>query len=326
MRRLMPLATHSLLNTTPQPSMGFAATVNPYRGCAHACAYCYARDTHAYLGLDPAEGFSRDIRVKQGCAAALLRDLRRPGARDGVIAVGTATDPYQSVEGRQQNTRQVVRLLVEAGCAFTLTTKSPLVVRDADLIGAAARQGRAAVHISLISLDADLLRRLEPGSPPPHARLAAMRRLAEENIPVGLFVAPVLPMLTDGLADLERLMSAAARAGATWAMVGPLRLPGASRDVLLACLRRHWPRLAPAYEGLYARGRADLPWPVRQSLLERGDRARRLAGLSDRGPRLTPRPDWAQTVLGEGAFGHATAPRVEIATVGQAGTGARTAP
>lgn len=234
-----------------QGGMPFRWSLNPYRGCRHGCGYCYARVSHTYLGHDAGRDFDEIIYVKTNVAAVLRRELARPGWTGESIAIGTATDPYQPAEGRYRLTRACLEALVAARNRASVTTKGTLVVRDADLLGELARVAGGGVNISLITLDEEVWRALEPGAPPPRQRLRAMARLAAAGVPVGLALAPVLPGLTDAPAQLEAVVRAAAEHGAQWLWSGTLHLEPAVRDVLLAALARHFPAVAPAYARVY---------------------------------------------------------------------------
>jgi DNA repair photolyase len=238
--------------------MPFTWSLNPYRGCAHACSYCYARTTHAFLGLDVGEDFSAQLFAKTNVAEVLRGELARRGWRRETVALGTSTDPYQPVEGRYRLTRRCLEALAEARTPAHVTTKGTLVVRDVGVLrelarvaGPGASGARVGVSVSLITLDDRVWRALEPGAPPPAQRLRALRRLADAGVPCGLAVAPVLPGLTDSHAALEALVAAAAEHGAQWVWAGAIHLEPAVRDHFLACLARHVPDAAAPYERVF---------------------------------------------------------------------------
>ncbi|HEX6631776.1 MAG TPA: radical SAM protein [Gemmatimonadaceae bacterium] len=273
-------AARSVLNAPAATGMPFWS-VNPYVGCAFGCAYCYARYAHRYvmerashgaaahdratpLGdeapLPPWLAFERRILVKQE-AAALLRQALRPGRpawraiveRGEPVAIGTATDPYQPAERRFGVTRALLGVLAEhAGLRVGLITKSALVTRDAALLGAIARRSRLTVHVSLITVDRELARRIEPRAPTPEARLRAVRRLREAGVDVGVNCMPVLPGITDGPAQLRALVRAVAEAGATHLDACALRLRAAARQRYLPWLAGAFPELAARYRTAYA--------------------------------------------------------------------------
>jgi DNA repair photolyase len=272
------LPVRAVLNTPASTGMGFWS-LNPYVGCEFGCAYCYARDTHRYVveRAGPAGAtelpawldFERRILVKTEAPAVLARTLD-PARLDGCsIVIGTATDPYQPAERRFQLTRRLLEtLLAWRGLSIGLITKSPLVVRDVDLLRALAERHEVSVNISLATVDARLARRLEPRSPVPRARLRALRRLTEAGIHAGLLAAPILPCLTDGRAALSALMAAAKEAGARYAVGMALRLGPAARRRFLPFLAEQFPHLADRYERHYAR-RQNAGWSYQAALMSR---------------------------------------------------------
>lgn len=268
--RYLALPPRGVLNPPAATGMAFWS-INPYLGCEYGCAYCYARETHRWTieraantrgapaaareaaSLPAAEAFERRIFVKEGAAAVLARTLD-PKRVDGLpIVIGTATDPYQPAERRFQLTRSLLELFRQRhGLHIGVITKSALIARDAALLAQLSRQHRVSVHISLASLDAPLLRRLEPRTPIPTARLRAMRTLAQAGVPVGILIAPILPGLTDDRDALRALLVAARDAGASWAGNGILRMGRATRHTLLPWLDRERPDLAARYRRHYA--------------------------------------------------------------------------
>ena len=200
--------TRSLLNRCDSPRMPFEWTVNPYRGCAMGCRYCYAAYTHEYLGSSVAEDFHASIYVKRDEPGETARRLASAIRRGERIALGTATDPYQPGEAEEGVTRRFLELVAQhRGVRLGITTKGAVILRDLELLRRIHERGRLSIHVSLISLDAALLRRLEPWAPPPTVRLEVLRRLAEAGLDVGLSVSPVLPALTDREADLDALLA-----------------------------------------------------------------------------------------------------------------------
>jgi len=216
-------ATRSIIARNSSPDVPFDRSINPYRGCEHGCTYCFARPSHAWLGLSPGLDFETRLLVKPR-AAALLRDaLRRPGYIVKPMAMGTNTDPYQPVEKQWRITRQVLEVLAEHRHPVMITTKGSLITRDLDLLGSMAAEGLARVTVSLTTLDHRLGRAMEPRAASPKRRLAIIRALNEAGIPVGANIAPVVPGLTDH--EIEQLLEAAAEAGARSAAWIALRLP-----------------------------------------------------------------------------------------------------
>lgn len=217
-RQVRPMLVKSLINPTASP-YGFDATVNPYRGCSHACKYCYARDTHTYLDLGIGHDFETVLFSKIFTRAQVLRELRRlPLSK--VIAIGTATDPYQPLEGQVRNTRSILEALAESGHAVTITTKSPLILRDLDILKVLAGRGQVMVHISLITMDRDLARQLEPGTASPDRRWRTVDRLVAAGVPVALFCAPIIPDWTDQGDNLDALFQNAVIHRISWIMTG----------------------------------------------------------------------------------------------------------
>lgn len=258
--------------------MPFAWSANPYRGCAHACAYCYARETHTYLDLDPGRSFQEVLFAKVNAPGVLRAELARPSwAREHVV-VGTATDPYQPVEGKYRLTRGILEAFAEFATPVSVTTKGTLVVRDIDVLQDLARRVGVAVNVTITTLDPVLWRRLEPGAPLPAKRLEAVRRLAGAGIPTSVFVAPVLPGLNDAPTSLRQVIEAAAAAGASGAMVSPLRIAPGIREYFLEVLGQFYPVLARQYEAFY-RGRSSAPPGYCQRLHARAETIRMAAGL-----------------------------------------------
>jgi DNA repair photolyase len=226
--------------------MGFSWSLNPYRGCVHHCAYCYARTTHAFIGLDVGLDFAAQLFAKTNVVDVLRRELARKTWRREMVAIGTSTDPYQPLEGKYRLTRGCFQALAEAATPGNCTTKGPLVMRDVDVLQALARGPGAGVTISLITLDEEVWRRLEPGTAPPAQRLRVVRTLAAAGVPVGIALAPVLPGITDGQAAIESVVKAAADNGASWLWAGALHMEPAVRDYFLSSLAGHFPEaLAP---------------------------------------------------------------------------------
>ncbi len=235
----LPDHSVSLITFNDSPDLGFAASLNPYRGCEHGCIYCYARPTHEYLGYSAGLDFESRILVKTRAPELLRRELAAPGWKPQGLALSGVTDPYQPVERRLGLTRRCLEVLAEFRQPVQVVTKNHLVTRDADLLAELARHRAAAVAISLTTLDPALRAVLEPRTSPPAARLAAMRALAAAGVPVGMLLAPVIPGLNEH--EIPRLLSAAAEAGARFAAWQMLRLPLAVAPLFVAWLERHFP-------------------------------------------------------------------------------------
>lgn len=249
------LVPREILNRVSSPRLPFQWTINPYRGCEFGCAYCYARATHGFFELHDPEQFETRIFVKRQAADRLRRELRKADLRGQTIAIGTATDPYQPAEKRYEVTRSLLEVLNEAeGLSLALTTKSPLVARDLDLLSALDRRHAVEVHVTLTTVDPRLARSLEPHAPDPRARLRTVERLAEAGIAVRVNCMPVLPGINDGEEELAPLFEAAAAAGAVHVTAAPLFLRGElPRTSLFAWLGREHPELVTLYRKLYGR-------------------------------------------------------------------------
>jgi DNA repair photolyase len=253
--RFHEVAARSALNAVPGASrMPFSWTINPFRGCSHACVYCFARGSHRWLELDTGAGFDRDVVVKVNLVPVLRRELARPSWRREPVALGTNTDPYQRAEGRYRLMPGVIEALAASGTPLSVLTKGTLVRRDLPLLAAAAGAVPVGLSISIAIWDDDLHHSLEPGAPGPRARLAVVRAAREAGLPCGVFLAPVLPWLTDSLDHLDHAIGQVAAAGATGVTAFPLHLRPGAREWFLAWLDREHPELAPRYRTLYARG------------------------------------------------------------------------
>lgn len=234
--------TRSILARNDSPDIPFDRSINPYRGCEHGCAYCFARPTHSYLGLSPGLDFETKIVAKPEAARLLRRELARPGYRCAPIALGSNTDPYQPVEGRLRITRGILELLRECRHPVTIVTKSARVLRDLDLLEPMAREGLAEVAISITTLDPALARRMEPRAAAPARRLETLRTLSERSVPTAVFVSPLIPGLNDS--ELERILEEGARAGVRAGSFALLRLPHEMRRLFPEWLRMSFPSKA----------------------------------------------------------------------------------
>lgn len=213
----------TIITRNSSPDISFDRSINPYRGCEHGCVYCFARPTHAYVGLSPGLDFETKLFAKPNAAELLERELGRPGYQPRTIAIGTNTDPYQPVERRYRLMREILEVLEKANHPVGIVTKSALVLRDVDILSRMAEKGLAKVALSVTSLDKDIARTLEPRASAPHRRLAAIKGLSEAGIPVSVMMAPVIPALTDS--EIEAILEAAAENGAGEAGYILLRLP-----------------------------------------------------------------------------------------------------
>jgi DNA repair photolyase len=220
---VVPESARRIISRNHSPDIPFEQSVNPYRGCEHGCIYCYARPSHAYLGLSPGLDFESKLFAKPDAAALLKKELARKNHIPTLIALGANTDPYQPIEREWHLTRAVLETLHECRHPVSITTKSALVERDADILADMAKAKLAQVQISITTLDRELARALEPRAAAPQRRLQTVRRLSEAGIPVTILMAPIIPVLTDG--EIESLLARAAHAGATHAGYIMLRLP-----------------------------------------------------------------------------------------------------
>jgi DNA repair photolyase len=229
----------SIITYNDSPDVGFEASINPYRGCEHGCAYCYARPFHEYLGFSAGLDFETRIMVKADAPELLRRELSSPKWKPKVIALSGVTDCYQPAERKLRLTRRCLEVLAEFRNPVCIVTKNQLVTRDLDLLAELAGHQAAAVFLSITTLDAELRRVLEPRTSPPAARLAAIRAMRAAGVPVGVLVAPVIPALTDH--EIPALVAAAADAGAQFAGQVTLRLPQAVAPLFADWLARHYP-------------------------------------------------------------------------------------
>ena len=254
------------------PDIPFGRSLNPYRGCEHGCIYCFARPTHAYLGLSPGLDFETRLVARPNIAEALERELSRPSYRPATIALGTATDPYQPAERDRGLTRACLEVLERFGHPVGVVTRGTMVERDIDILARLAARGLVRVGVSLTTLDAGLARRMEPRAPAPARRLAMIRRLSEAGVPVRAMVSPVVPGLTDP--EIEAILAAAREAGAVAASWVMLRLPREVSELWQEWLAEHYPDRA----------------------------ARVMARLREMHGGRDYAPDWGRRMRGEGPY------------------------
>jgi DNA repair photolyase len=273
----------SALSWNSSPDIGFDRAVNPYRGCEHGCVYCYARPSHAYLGLSPGLDFETQLLFKPEIAALLEKELRKPGYTVRPIALGSNTDPYQPVERRLQLTRKLLEVMERFGHPVTIVTKSAGVLRDSDILARMAERNLARVCLSITTLDPKLARIMEPRAAAPSRRLAALESLTRAGIPTAVLAAPMVPAVND--MELERILERSAAAGATRAAYTLLRLPLEIAEIFESWLRQHMP-----------------------------DRAARVLSLvrQTRGGKLYD-SDFAQRMGGSGAYAEMLAHRFAVA-------------
>ncbi len=291
-----PEPARTILSRNDSPDIPFDVSINPYKGCEHGCIYCFARPTHAYLDLSPGLDFETRIFSKVQAPTLLWKELSRKGYRSSTLALGANTDPYQPAERRLGITRGVLEVLSEFRHPVCIVTKSNLVLRDLDLLAAMARERRAAVYLSITTLDPELARRMEPRAPTPSRRLEALYALDEAGVPGGVLFSPVIPGLND--MELERILEAVARAGGRTAGYLLLRLPHEVQQLFREWLDTHYPARAEKVLGRLREmrgGRLNDPrfgsrmrgHGTHADLLRcRFETARRRLGLSRRGPEL----------------------------------------
>lgn len=232
-------ASRTVIARNHSPDIPFAQSINPYRGCEHGCVYCYARPSHAYLGLSPGLDFETKLFFKPDAAKLLAAELRKPGYKPSAIALGSNTDPYQPAERDARVTRAILETLRDFRHPFSIVTKGALVARDIDILAPMAELRLARVFVSVTTLDRDLARRMEPRASAPQRRLAAIRALADAGVEVGVMAAPMIPALNDH--ELEAILEAARAAGARTAGYTLLRLPLEIKDLFDEWLDAHAP-------------------------------------------------------------------------------------
>jgi DNA repair photolyase len=277
--------------------MGFNWTLNPYMGCVHRCTFCYVRAYERRADRPSDERYGTSIRVKTNVADVLRQELARPSWQRETVVIGGATDPYQPAEGRYKLTRACLEALGRASNPFSIITRGPMIVRDVDVLVAAAQ--RAAVHVtfSIPTIDVDAWRKTEPGTAPPLQRLRAVTTLVAAGIDVGVGMAPILPGITDKPELLEDVVRAVRAAGATGIWTNVLHLRPGTKEHYLAALERDWPELLPEYERLYGR-RAYLTAAETKPVKQQVRALARKHGIRDRRTiRLEPPDDPEQLQL-----------------------------
>jgi DNA repair photolyase len=281
-------AKSALNRVTAKSRMPFRWTVNPYRGCSHACAFCFARPTHNYLGLDAGRDFEREIVVKVNAPELVRAELSRKSWKHEHVALGTNTDPYQWVEGRYRLMTGIWEALRDSHTPCSLVTKSPLVLRDLPVLAEIAERTDITVYLSVPTIDERAWRSTEPHTPSPRARLDAVRKLNDAGVPAGILIAPLMPGINDQPEQIDEIVAIAEAAGAVGIGSMGLHLRDGVREIFFAWLRQHRPDLIDRYERLYSRG-AYLP-ATEQKRMQSLVRSKRR-----RPPRrrdwIRPRPD-----------------------------------
>ena len=278
--------------------MGFRWSLNPYRGCVHACVYCFAR-AHARLAdRDWGTGFSSRIGVKLNVAEVLRAELSSRSWKRETVAFGTATDPYQPAEGRYRLTRSCLLALSDFRTPVGLITKGTLILRDVDVLVELARRAPLTVTFSVPTVDEEVWAKTEPGTPPPRQRLRVLRRLVDAGIEAGVGMAPILPGLSDTPARLEATVAAAAESGACFVWANLVYLKPGTREHYLDFLAREYPQLLPRYADLFPGASAYAPAATKDSIAAAVGRLRSRHGVGDRRAlRLAPTPESAQLSL-----------------------------
>jgi DNA repair photolyase len=313
---VLPDSARGVITSNDSPDVGFDLSINPYRGCSHGCVYCFARPTHAYLGLSPGLDFETKLFYKADAVNILEAQLAKPKYHCKTIALGINTDGYQPLEKRLQVTRGILGVLARCRHPVTIVTKSALIIRDLDLLTDLAKDRLVSVMLSVTSLSNDIKRILEPRTASPQARLRVIQQLSEAGVPVGVLVAPVIPAITDH--EIEDILSAARSAGATRAGYVLLRLPHELKILFREWLAEHYPDRAGHVMSLInqARGGKDYDsqfgvrmrgtGPYAELLRTRFDLAKRKLGFAGSDERYdldttlfrAPRPDAPQLSLG----------------------------
>jgi DNA repair photolyase len=298
---VLPDRAKSVIATNNSPDVGFDQSINPYRGCSHGCVYCFARPTHAYLGLSPGLDFETKLFYKDNAVELLRAELGKRNYLCKTIALGINTDGWQPLEKELKVTRSVLAVLAECRHPVTIVTKSTLIARDLDLLQDLARDRLVSVMVSITSLDNDIKRTLEPRTASPQARLKVIEQLSSAGVPVGVMVAPVIPSLTDH--EMEHILEAAKTAGAISAAYTLLRLPHEVKDLFREWLAEHYPDRAKHVMSLINQSRGGKDYQAEfgtrmvgtgvfaQLLRKRFDVAKRKFGLNDAEHRHELRTD-----------------------------------
>ena len=277
-------------------SMWFRWSLNPYIGCIHRCTFCYVRAFERRADRDSGAGYGRTVRVKVNVVEVLRAELARRTWRHELVALGSATDPYQPAEGAYRLTRGCLEAVLAGRTPVSITTRGPLIVRDADLLGELARRVPVTVCVSVPTLDPHVVALTEPGTAPPRQRLRAVARLVGAGVRAGVLMAPILPGISDRREQLTEVASAAADAGAAFLGAGSLTLKPGTREHFLETLERDWPELLPRYRRLYA-GRISAPPAAAEPALGLVARLRDDLGIADRRPAEVRPPEQPSQLL-----------------------------
>lgn len=270
----------TLINRVDAPNFPFRWTLNPYRGCRHACTYCFARPTHEFLGLDSGREFDQRVFAKVNAPEVLRQELRRPKWQRESIAIGTASDPYEPAEAKYQLTRRILQVLRDFENPASITTKGVLVRRDLDVLQELGAVAEVQVTFSVGSIDEDVWKLTEPGAPSPMARLEAMQFLVENGVRAGVIMAPLLPGISDSAESIDAVAEAAAEHQAQYLGANVLFLKPGSREWFMPMLSEAYPRLAPGYNSLYQKTYA--PREYTRKVLDLVEESRRSWGLTNK--------------------------------------------
>lgn len=283
--RWFPVRPKSVLNRVTDKRMPFEWSINPYRGCGHGCHFCYARATHSWLGFHADDSFRNNIYVKRDAASVLRSELKRGKWKGGGIAIGTATDPYQQLEGKLKITRSILEVLQEYQIPCSITTRSPLILRDLDLL---KKMKIISVNISVSTLEREIWRKTEPSSPHPRQRMKTVRELNHMGVSAGIFLAPIIPYLTDTEEQLQQVVNQAKQHGALFVVPSILRLSPEVKSWFFRQVQPAFPRVYPHLVRLYGE-KAIAPESYRHSLMKLVERLTEEARLSARTPRYENR-------------------------------------
>ena len=270
----------TIINSTNTPGLGFRWSINPYRGCQHACVYCFARGTHEYLGYDAGRDFESRIVVKTNAADVLRQQLRKPSWKHELIVLGTACDPYQQAEMKYEITHKILEVMLDFRQPVHMLTKSPSVLRDLDLWSRLADVTDALIALSIPTLDEAVWKKMEPGTAKPIKRFEALRELTDAGVACGIMIAPIIPGVTDDEPHLEAVISAAREHGANFIAPNVLNLKPGSKEWFMPALREAYPHLMPRYEKYY-RG-AYAPKDYTQQVLAKVSELREKYGFRER--------------------------------------------
>lgn len=275
----------TLLNRIDVPNFPFRWTLNPYRGCRHACRYCYARPTHEFLGLDAGREFEQRVFAKINAPEVLRSELKRPRWTGESIAIGTASDPYEPAESQYQLTRRILQVLVEFRNPASITTKGVLVRRDVDVLRELTEASEVRVNFSVGTIDEEVWKQTEPGAPRPMARLEAMQFLVENGVSAGIMMAPLLPGISDSSESINAVAAAAAAHKAQFLGANVLFLKPGSKEWFMPMLREAHPHLSQAYAAMYRKTYA--PKEYTDRVMAMVDEARHTWSLGSKRPPRT---------------------------------------